>query len=56
MNTTLAKFMSLAVTAIVVAGLIFVAAIDLLKSEASENKNYIEENINTVIQSEMDTP
>ena len=56
MNMTLAKFMSLAATALVVAGLIFGAAVEMLKGEASENKTYIEDNMNSVIQSEMTTP
>ncbi|MDX1805859.1 MAG: hypothetical protein R3267_02380 [Paenisporosarcina sp.] len=53
MNETLAKFMGLAVTALVIGGLVFGSLFLVIKNESSEYETHMNDNMNDVIQSEM---
>lgn len=53
MNMTLEKFMGLAITAAIIAALIFGLASTTLKGQATKQKDHLETNMNEVIRSEM---
>jgi len=56
MNTTIAKFMGLAITVIIIASLIFISMVNTLSSESEKYSTHIDDNMNEFIQTQSITP